>query len=441
MAGLLLLTLATIGINPDSAAALADLKQFPVHEQQYFAYATVSDRPDAASKQRTAETLAFVVCSLSHKSYLGDQIPQRVEGTDLYRINLVGLGWEKQWANVLKQHYVPKYRPDLQLTHQYPLVVSALWMATALPDTRESGDSQYLLLYGFTPKTGAEFRKFWKVSPATGDTFGFIEGRSGVQAKGAQRLMMNRDTSQRASFFETFDSKRVAGKTSPSENLLPGTLTYDGQELIVGIPKHYNGEGGQLQAYFLNNGNSDPDKRQHDKRVDFAPPDLVRDDLGTRGYDIGNGFDCMACHVKGMQDPTIDEYKAIILNGHKIYADKVSKAEIERFYQSPFAKELRRADEDYATAMRLVNGLTPERNAAQFVRCIKDYDADLDLPQAAREVYLTADQLRFALAEYSPYLTDALAGLAHGKPITRDEWTDSQPLLQLKIIPTWRAKK
>lgn len=435
----ILLTLAAAGINPDSAAALADLEKFPAAERGYYAYATVSDRPTASDKQRTAETLAFVCCSLSHKSYLGDQIPQRVAGTDLYRLNLVGLGWEKHWPGVLARHY--PYRPDVTTAGGYPLVVSALWVATELPDPIQTGDSQYLLLYGFVPKTGADFGKFWSVSQATGDTFGFLEGKSGVQAKGAQRLMMNRDTSKRSSFFETLDSKRVAGKTSPSENLLPGTLTHDGQELLVGIPKHYGGEGGQLLGCFLNNGNSDPDKKKHDAKVDVAPVDLVKDGDDLRGPDIRNTIDCWGCHRKGMQDPTLNEYRAIILNGHKIYADKISKAEIERFYESPFAKEIKRFDEDYATAMRLVNGLTPERNASQFAACIKAYDADLDLPQAARECHLTADQLRFALAEYSPYLTDALAGLAHGKPITRDEWVNDQPLLQLKVIPAWRAKR
>ena len=436
MVALLLISLSAIGINPDSAAALADLQTLPAG---HYAYATVSDQPNAGAKQRTAETLAFVVCGLSSKSYLGDQIPVQVPGTDLYRLNLEGLGWEKVWSQVLLAHY--PYRKDLTTAHKIPLVVSAQWINTALPDTRESGDSQYLLLYGFVPKTGADFRKFWKVSDAAGDTFGFLEGHSGVQAKGAQRLMMNRATSQRASFFETFDSKRVAGKSSPSENLIPGTLTYDGQELLVGIPKHYGEEGGQLLACFLNNGNSDPDKKKHDTKADFAPPDLVKDADGLRGFDIGNTFDCWSCHIKGMQDPTINEYRAIILSGHKIYADKISKAEIERFYQSPFAKELRRFDEDYATAVRLVNGLTPQRNAKQFAERIKAYDADLDLAQAARESYLTTDQLRFAIAEYSPYVTEALAGLAHGKPITRDEWAENQELLQLKIIPTWRAKK
>lgn len=441
MAGLLLLTLATIGINPDSAAALADLKQFPVSEQGHYAYATVSDRPDAASKQRTAETLAFVCCSLSHKSYLGDQIPQRVAGTDLYRLDLRGLGWERVWAGVLKQHYVPKYRPDLQLTHQYPLVVSALWMATALPDTRESGDSQYLLLYGFVPKTGADFRRFWEVNTKIEDTYGFLEGKSRVQAKNAQRLMENYGTAKRASHFGTKDSKKVAGKTSPSENLLPGTLKFDGQELLNGIPKHYGKEGGQALACFLGNGNTDPDVKKHDTKVDDAPIDLVEDYLNLRGSFIGNTYDCWNCHTKGMQDPFVNEYEETIKNGHRIYADKKSKAEIERFYESPFGREIKRFDEDYATFMRLCNGLTPERNASQFAACIKAYDADLDLPQAARESYLTVDQLRFALAEYSPYLTDALAGLAHGKPVTRDEWVESQPLLQLKIIPAWRAKK
>ena len=431
MAGFALVVLLAIaGVDPSEAdAAHAD---WVALGKGNYAYATVSTERSEPAKERAARQLAFNCASMSSNSYLGDQLPVKLPGTDLYRLDLDGLGWAKTWATVLVRHY--KYRPDLTTYGRYPLVVQAQFINAELTDPIKTPGAASLLLYGRELKTAQEFRNHWKVNVTKTEAFGFIEGASGVQAEGLQRLMVNYDTSLRTRFFETFDSKIVAGKNDPLENPVLGTLKFDGSELIAGMPKHYNGQGGSLQAYFLADAKGNA--------VNVAPVDLVKDSEGVRGPDIRNHLDCIVCHTSGMQMPTVNAYREYLIGGAKIYADKHTKRELERLYESPFVKELDRQNEDYAAAVKLVNGLTPEKNAAEFVACIKAYDAPVTLAQAAREVYSTPEELRLAIGGYAPTLklTARLSMLAEGQPISRDQWKLNVGQVVLEILPAWRKK-
>jgi hypothetical protein len=307
-------------------------------------------------------------------------------------------------------------------------------------DPTLSGDAAHLLLYGKVLKTNAEFRAFYKVNVTPTEAFGYIEGRSGVQAKAQQRLMTNHDTPLRTRFFETFDSIIVAGDQDPIEKPVLGTLKHDGTELIVGIQKHYNGEFGVLQDYSLGTGNSDPKKV--DQIIAKAGVDLVKDELGFRGFDIINRLDCINCHVQAMKMPTINAHRQFILSGVRIYADKATQKELDRLYDSPFVKELEKQNEDYANGIRLVNGLTPEKNTAAFAACIREYDGDVTLTQAAREVSMSKERFRRVLIDYTTTfkLTGRLAALAHELPMTRDQWKLNYKQVVCEILPTARGK-
>jgi len=424
----ILLTFAIAGVNPADAASI-DRAKLSIADKPYAYYLTTATARSPQEQERLAKSMAFIVASLSKQPNLA-YLPQPVAPT-VYRIDIRQLGWHKL-PKVLFEHY--PYRPDLKHKGQVPFWFRADWVVAELPDPIQTGSASHELTYGRTLKTGAEFRKEWGVSNTptkTGDSFGFMEGKSKVQAKGAQRLMLNRDTAKRTRFFESFDSFRVAGKSSPSETLIPERLTYDGQELIAGMPKFLHGEFGALQAYFLNTGNSDKDKAKHDQHVKEAPTRLVWDEEGLRGPEIRDVFDCIGCHAVGMKQPSVNKYKEIILSGQRIYADKLTKEQIEQLYESGFMKELRDQDADFATAVRLCNGLTPEKNNAYFKAIVREYDADVDLEKAARELYVTADHLQKAIVNYSATLklTEAVSGLAHNKPITRDEFVENIELL------------
>lgn len=422
---------ALLASSPDAEAAFANLATLPHAQQAYTAYLTTSVvAPE--HRERLTNVLRFVVPSLSSKSYLADQLPVAVEGTPLLRLDLQGLGWEKTWAAVIAKHYVPVYRPDLLATKQVPLVVSGLWFAAAITDPELTKDAQYQLLYGTPPKNAVEFKKFWKVNDDAGINFGRIEGASGVNVQSA-RLLENHATAIRSYSWQTFDSKIVAGGTDPLENLTARPPKHDASELIVGIPKYLGREGGTLHAFLLANGKGE--------RQEKAPADIVTDSTQTRGVEIKNTIGCIGCHVEGLRPPNLDQYRAYILSGARIYTyDKATQQEIDRYLDSPIAKEITRNNADYAAGVALCNGLTPPENAAQFRQVVALFDAPVTLEQAARELYLSADDLKLSLGNFSRtyQLTGRLALLAQGQGISRQQFEANIYTLQ-KAIALWSA--
>lgn len=423
--------LMTLGQHPEADAAFADRARLALDQRNNAAYLSLADCPPE-HRQTLTNVLRFLVPSFSSKPYLGDQLPQPVEGTTLLRIDLGGLGWEKTWPKVIGE-YVKTYRQDLLGSGQHPLVISGLWFAAVIPDPELSGDSQYLLLYGEQPpRTAAEFRQRWTVNGTGSLAFGRIEGRSGVALQ-ATRLIENAPTSNRGYFWQTFDSRAVAGENDPLENLTSRPPKHDASELIAAIPKHYLGRSGTLQAYFLANGQG--------QRQEKAPADIVTDSTGVRGVEIRNTLSCIVCHTDGIRHPTLDQYQAYILSGARIYAkDKATQQEIDRYLDSPIAKEIERNNADYAEGVALCNGLTPAENAAAVKQIVQLYDAPVTVEQAARELYTTPETWRLALGNYSRTynLSGRLALMAQGQPMSRQQWEANFHLAQ-QVLEAWHA--
>jgi hypothetical protein len=423
-----------LAAGSDSDAAFADRQTLPPAVQPYAVYLTTAIvAPE--HREQLAQLIAFTAPSLSSKAYLGDQLPVAVAGTNLLRLDLQGLGWETTWPAVVAQHYVPAWRPDLVHTKQGPLVVSGLWFVAALTDSSVTGDAQYQLLYGGKPpKTAKEFQAAWQVNPKPELFFGRIEGQSGVAVQ-RTRLVENHPTGNRGYSWATFDSRSVAGQNDPLENLTARPPQHDASELIAAIPKHMNGQSGSLQAYFLADGKGN--------RQEKAPADIVTDDTAIRGVEIRNTLSCIACHVEGIRHPTLDQYRAYITAGARIYAyDKATQQELDRYLDSPIAREINRNNEDYAAGVQLCNGLTPQQNSAGFRQLVQLYDAPLGLEQQARELYATsADEWRLALGNYSRtyQLSGRLALAAQGEKISREQWQANFALAQ-KILSIWQSQ-
>lgn len=423
------IALAALAAAGDSDAAFADLRTLPATSQTYAAYLTLS--PAAPEhREKLASVIRFVVPSLSSRPYLGDQLPVVVPQSNLMRLDLQGLGWEKTWADVIRQHYVPVYRPDLAHAGHVPLVVSGMWFVAAVTDSNVTADAQYRLLYGTPPKTDKDFKRFWQVNDKADLNFGRIEGRSGVAVQ-LTRLVENHATANRGYSWQTFDSRVIAGQADPLENLTARPTKHDASELIAAIPKHMGGKSGSLQAYFLADAKGN--------RQEKAPADIVTDDTGARGVEIRNTLSCITCHMEGLRLPTHDQYRAYIEAGARVYAyDKATAQEIDRYLDSPIAKEIARNNEDYAAGVALCNGLTPQENSAAFKSLVQLYDAPVTLEQAARELYTTPEEWRLALGNYSRtyQLTGRLALMAHGEPMTREQWQANFALAQ-KVIYEW----
>jgi hypothetical protein len=416
--------------HPQADAAIADRAKLPAESQPYAVYLSLSEVPFNESG-RLERVLRFVVPSLSSKSYLPDQLPQPVPESQLLRLDLQGLGWEATWAPIIAKHYVPAYRPDLVRTKAVPLVVSGAWFAANITDPEQTADAQYQLLYaGKPPKTEKEFRDFWQVSTKSDLFFGRIEGQSGVAVQ-RTRLMENHPTANRGYHWQTYDSRIVSGEKDPLENLTARPPKHDASELIAAIPKHANSRAGTLQAYFLANGKGE--------RQEKAPADIVTDSTGIRGVEIKNTLSCISCHEQGLKHPNVDEFRSYITSGARLYAkDKAAQQEIDRYLDSPIAKELERNNEDYAAGVKLCNELTTQENAASFKATVQAWDKPIDIEQAARELYTNGTELKLAIGDYSRtyQLSGRLAALAQGGTISRQQWQQNFYLAQ-KVMQAW----
>lgn len=427
------IAVAVLAFGPDSEAAMADLLRLPPQQQKATAYLTTSTVADE-HRETLVKVLRFVVPSLSPKSYLADQLPYAVPDTNLLRLDLAGLGWQHTWPTVIAREYVPVYRPDLAYSKQVPLVVRGDWFAAAITDPNVTGTAQYELLYGKALANAKEFEAFWRANPEPQLRFGRIEGRSGVSVQGT-RVLESYPTANRGYLWVTYDSRVVGGATDPLENLTARPVKHDASELIAAIPKHVGGQSGTLQAYFLADAQG--------KRQEKAPTDIVTDTTGTRGVEIRNTLSCIACHVEGIRQPTLDQYREYILSGARIYGyDKATQQEIDRYLDSPIAKEISRNNEDYAAGVALCNGLTPAENAAAFQRVVRLYDSPVTLEQAARELYTTPETWRLALGNYSRTykLTGRLALMAQGQPMSREQWLANYHLAT-QVLAEWTRSK
>lgn len=423
------LALLILAAHPESDAAIADRATLPPDVSQHTVYLSLLDCPPT-KRDELENALKFIVPSLSSKVYLADQIPLRIEGTNLLRLDLAGLGWESTYPTVLAQQYVPSWRPDLVHAKAIPLVTSGLWFAANVIDPIESGNAQDLLLYGGKPPTDVDsFLKFWGIQNDTEFVFGLIEGQSGVASQ-RTRLIENRPGAKRNVGWLTRDSAVVAGKSDPLENL-PNKVTFDAQEVIVQHVKWSGGRSGYLQSYFLANGVG--------KRQEKAPANIVVDHIGLRGPEIRNTFSCIVCHTQGINPPTSDQFKTYIEAGAKVaFLKKDDQRRVDQYMTSDVAKEVETCQKQYADGIRMCNGLSPEDNQRCFVEVIQTYDQDVTLAQAARELYCEPRDLQLALAYWSrtQTLTGRLALLAQGESISRNQWKTSYQFAQ-QVLYKW----
>lgn len=428
--------LLLLAAGSDSDAALLDRAKFPPDEP--IVYLTLSTVP-AVDRERLEAVTRFVVPSLSAKSYLAEQLPERVTGTNLLRLNMRGLGWKPEhYRDVLVKHYVPLYRPDLIGHKVAPLVVRADWFCANMLDPVQTPGAKDLLLYGKPMTTADEWLKFWGIQNDAEYVFGLIETQSGV-ANQRTRLIENRPGAKRNVAWLTRDSEVIAGKTDPLENL-PNKAAFDAQELIAQNVKWFNGKSGALQDYFLANGKGESQN--------VAPARIVIDHSGIRGAEIRTGISCIACHTTGILSPTTnvageiqDGFRTYIEAGARVsFLNKEQQIATDRYHTSDVAKEVKAGQEAYSAGIELCNGLTAAANTAAFVETVKAYDAPVNLAQAAREVYATEEDLKLALGNYSRtgLLSGRLSLLAQNKEISREQWAANYHLAT-KVMALWHS--
>ena len=448
---------ALLAVSPDAAVALAHRQaNYPAAEWGYHFYFTTSAVPEGRREDLT-KVLNFHCAALSRDPYIADQLPQAVtlydkDGNASFYPNVLHIDtrpmhWE-QLGTALVKHY-PYARAQTAFGIA-PLVIRADWFCANIGDSKFTGDSRHLLLYGKALGNKSDFLKFWKVSGVPTDTFGFLEGNSGVKRVGAglERNMESRPAGGRDAAFETFDSEVVTGAADPLRHPETRPPAHDASELLAPIVKYGKDADGKplagvLYATFLAVGNRDQKKTAGAKQ-DAAPIGLVEDSFNLRGYDIGDFYDCYSCHEKGLKDPTLDAYRSAIVGGVIIRSlDKQKALDVERYYESAFYRDIKRGQEDFAAAIKLCNGWEPEENSRQIRETIRAYDAPVQLIDAARELYTTPKELSLALAYYTEKYKSQenvrIAMLAERQPISRTQFEFDSYLFQ-EALRVWGAK-
>lgn len=415
----------------ENEAALADRAKFPVAEHGYCYYLSTGHLPGEL-KDQTEAALAFVVASCSRQPIVEKCTPVGI-ADGLYRIRLDELKWDwRLWIAGLKNYPYSRAPGDV------PLVIRADWLIIQLSDTTES-KLHYQLLYGRDDLNRDDLLKFWGANNDAASHFGVVarsKAANGPAVSGL-RLVENRPTANRGTAWGTSDSATIDTESDPLEHL-DNRFKFDAQEWLVANPKQSlaTGKHGSLLAAWLNDGNG--------KRQEEAPPSIVTDHHGFRGQRaIRNWGGCVSCHTSGINDPGVSEVRTFIQAGVDIYAKpKALQEQIESYHLTDAAKQVKRDQEDWEVAIKMVNGLDGELNAVAFAAAIDAYDANVTLESAAAELDCEPKELRLALAYASnggAKLGARLAGLAHEQPMSRKAWEQNWYQAYL-ALQAWRTK-
>ena len=419
---LVLLVCFQVARGGDRELALADRSQFAPESWPSLYYVSLEA---VAKHEDVATALNLVIPSTSRQVVLERCLPVQLSAT-LYRLNLEDLGWSHTtWREIIASHPYS--------TTANPLVLRGDWLLLQLCDTQES-KAYYSLLFG-TETDRENILGSLGVDPSKSRRFGMIEGQSGVNVQG-KRWIENRPR-PRGYAWITRDSIRLDNESDMLERP-DGSFKHDGEEVIVGLRKVHMATGtqGALQVYFLANGNG--------KLVTRAPVDLVQDSTAFRGFtEIRAPGSCIQCHENGLNPLKKNELRDYIGSGVDAYANFENQQSLEAFHFADLSKELTRNSEDFQTMVRLATGVEPEEAVKSFRVAVGRYDRPLSLDEAASELRTAPDELKLALAWASAHhlpLSARLAGLAHGKSISRTAWEQAY-LVARDIHQQWSQNR
>lgn len=402
------LVAAVFAESPDVAAALADRAKLPAEQWPSTYYLTL--RPHTGQQRTDLErAIKLLVASDSPQPILERCVPVHVSET-LLRINLDDLHWSAADWRVVSYTRNP-YCP----IGEQPLVIRADWLLSELGDLRES-DSYNRMMFGGDrlPKTKGDVFNFFGVAENQFQTFGFIEGESGVSVQGT-RLIQSLPIPRTWAWI-TSDVKKLDSKRDPLGTL--GSFTPDGQEGIVGLFKQSltTGQTCGLQWYWLNNAKGEI--------VAEAPADLVlANPHFRRAPVIAPPGACIQCHRGGGIAFTKDSVREFVKSGANIYANKVKGEQIEASLLTKFDSELRNAGEAFTLGVTLATGCAATDASKSFQDAINQYDLPLNLEQTAAELYSTPEEWTRTLA-MTGTLPAPLAALPHGGTVPRASWEE-----------------
>jgi hypothetical protein len=428
LAGVVLTLLIVLALSyrvfaSDLDVARADREQFPVASRGLIYYASTAAYPAELQAEAVA-ALRFTVAMSSRQTIAERCVPVAVSAT-CFRLSLAELQWDwREWHRVLASYPYAVSATVSPITKQpLPLIVDAGWLIVQLSDASVS-DAHYRLLYADAKIDRNKFLEFWGVNRQARSSFGIITESTAANGPSVAGLRQidNYPTNERGSAWGTRDSAVIDAKSDPLEHL-EGDFKHDAEEWLVAHPKLSSATGarGFLLAAILSDSKG--------VRVDSADNAVVTDHLGFRQRaDIRTYGSCVGCHASGLNPPSNNRVRDLLVSGVAIYAKKPINEKIEAFHLSDSGLQLRRDNEDYSAGVLMVTGLTGPECATSFRVSVDFYDRSVNLGQAARELgceVLTLQHV-LALASNRGYpLPARLAALAHAEAMPRSAWEGS----------------
>ncbi|MFG0332794.1 MAG: formylglycine-generating enzyme family protein, partial [Maioricimonas sp. JB049] len=229
------------------------------------------------------------------------------------------------------------------------------------------------------PDTDGELERILGVDANANIKAGQV-ARAGFNNSGVSRnnRMIERHATRFGAYWKSYDFSGNSGdKNLFAHPLGPqgeNAFEHDGGEIIFNLP---NG----LQAYLLSDAAG--------QRIDKAPTPIVSDPRRPDRAVI-NGLSCMSCHVGGML-PKTDQVRSSVLANSEAFSQDELKQILQLYPESNRFDQLLDTD-----SRRFIESLVQARvepgKSDPVAAVATRFEQELDLPLAAAEVGLSADQ-------------------------------------------------
>lgn len=456
--------------TPDSSVkfALQDIQSIPDNIRPYIRYFSLYNIPKSERKT-VAQTLSFIVNSLSTRKKL--YIPIFVANSDetLVRVNMNDYEWKKgPWEDLATTGSGPRPYPEPYFHYikdqeiegkNKTTILAAPWLDTnyiiGLMKYTQSNSpimrADWFITNASVPPAYYNFLKLDKTVKSFENLI-FANETLAKKAKSQHKAVVvtsmvtrnNRTLTRSPTFtggyyWKSHDSLKSTGTRKYLQNIL--REKFDATEDIGTLP---NG----LQAYFLTNGQGE--------RLDKADPDIAIDNIAHDRV-VRSGRSCIICHAEGIR-PLQDEVRTLNKQFQNrdtvrlLITEEKDAYKVDDLFSSNLDKQIIKDQNLYAEAIGECNGLTPLQNSQQFNEIYNNYSEYLlNKSDICRDCGISLGELEKYIRIYIPVLTTETAklqdpvflGLIHNpiRPIRRDQWEESYQNFMILIMGAKAGEK
>jgi WD40 repeat protein/mono/diheme cytochrome c family protein len=388
-----------------------DFAKHKTNDHRAIRYLTLTPLYNAGYSEDELQTCRLAMFkllnSLSWKPELVIPEPLNEQRT-LYRIETHAFGWmggEFDWGS--QYPYGTSYEGRAEGLY------GVLLPARADHFIAEASRPPRYYTAGKFPQTVTELEKMLKVDSAKDIADGAVM-RAGFVRSGValHNRLIERHEAPGGYYWKSYDFASSQGRQNlfghplgPGASAGGTTFQHDYGEVLFRLP---NG----LQGYMLSDARGN--------RLDRGPTNVVSDPKHPERV-VENGISCMSCHPAGFVKKA-DEVRPLAESGGGVFTGD-ERAAILRMYppRQKFEAALRTDADDYkATLTKL--GIRPG-SADPVTVTTRRYQADVDLNQAAAELWMSPEDFRRGARRANQFLAPDLAPLlVPGGSVKRDSW-------------------